>query len=109
VRRKLSVGDGPLWLKAGGAMSDAAGHVGCSGGKAAEFLGAEGQATEYGSGKFVRGERREMLQGVRVAEGAEDVDAGFADVELVGNCGVDEVKPVRRFAERDSARGGKLV
>jgi len=50
-----------------------------------------------------------MLKGVRVAEGAEDVDARFADVELVGDCGVDEVKPVRRFAERDSARGGKLV
>ena len=91
VRRKLSVGDGPLWLEAGGATGDAAGHVGCSVGKAAEFLGAEGQATEYGSGKFVRGERREMLEGVRVAKGADDVDAGFADVELVGDCGVDEV------------------
>jgi len=43
------------------------------------------------------------------AEGAEDVDAGFADVVFIGDCGVDEVKPVRRFAERDSARGGKLV
>ena len=35
VRRKLSVGDGPLWLEAGGATGDAAGHVGCSVGEAA--------------------------------------------------------------------------
>jgi len=50
-----------------------------------------------------------MLKDVRIAEGAEDVDARFADVELVGDRSIDEVKPVRRFAKRDSARGGKLV
>jgi len=109
VQCELSIGNGPLGLEAGGATGDAAGHVGRSVVETAEFLGAEGQATEYGSGKFVRRERREMLKGVRIAEGTEDVDARFADVGLVGDCSVDEVKASRRFAERDSAHDGRLV
>ena len=109
VRCELSIGNGPLGLKAGGATGDAAGHIRRSVGETVKFLGAEGQATEYGSGKFILRERREMLKGVRITEGTQDVDARFADIGLVGDCSVDEVKPVRRFAERDSARDGKLV
>ena len=50
-----------------------------------------------------------MLEGMWIVEGAEDVNAGFADVGLIGDGRVDEIKPVRRLAEGDGARDCELV